>query len=176
MRHSKRDYLTQQDIKLALKKLNFGEASQNLILGYPSHVPFQYVKMGQSGAAGQGLGGDGLGADGQTGQEQQRPRSKAFGGDASASQQMNQFALGANNEPIYDHGFQSTSEQALWFQHSEHIDLKDFIFNNGKAGQGKLGARHGGTWQQNDVYCSQKDQQVPLKMTYELHFIALNGV
>ena len=48
MRHSKRDYLTQADIRLALKKLNFGESSSNLLLGYPSHVPFQFVKMGQT--------------------------------------------------------------------------------------------------------------------------------
>lgn len=43
------------------------------------------------------------------------------------------FAVGANNEPIYDHGVQQSQEQAVWYQQSEHIDLKDFIFNNNKA-------------------------------------------
>ena len=37
MRHSKRDYLTCQDIKFAIQKLNISQS-----FGYPSHVPFQY--------------------------------------------------------------------------------------------------------------------------------------
>ena len=41
MRHSKRDYLTCDDIKLAMKTLNVND-----IFGYPSYSsPFQYQKM-----------------------------------------------------------------------------------------------------------------------------------
>lgn len=50
------------------------------------------------------------------------------------------FALGANNEPIYDHGVQQSTEQAVWFQQSEHIDLKDYIFNNSKSLGNQYGA------------------------------------
>ena len=88
------------------------------------------------------------------------------------------FALGANNEPIYDHGVQQSSEQAVWFQKSEHIDLKDYIFNNNKAQGGKYSGRSASKagFNQPDIYQSQKDHQVPLKMTYEMHFVAINGV
>ena len=35
MRHSKRDFLTTNDVKLAMRKLNVSD-----VFGYPSHVPF----------------------------------------------------------------------------------------------------------------------------------------
>ena len=35
--------------------------------------------------------------------------------DVGASGQGNFVALGVNNEPIYDHGLQQNSEQAVWF-------------------------------------------------------------
>lgn len=35
MRHSKRDFMTTSDVKLAMKKLNASD-----VFGYPSHVPF----------------------------------------------------------------------------------------------------------------------------------------
>jgi len=37
MRHSKRDYLTTNDIKLAMRKLNVAD-----VFGYPSHMASQY--------------------------------------------------------------------------------------------------------------------------------------
>ena len=40
MRHSKRDFMTTSDVKLAMKKLGVSD-----VFGYPSHVPFQYQKM-----------------------------------------------------------------------------------------------------------------------------------
>lgn len=191
MRHSKRDYLTQGDIRLALKKLNFGDSS-SMLLGYPSHVPFQYIKMGQAqghGAATQNYQQSNLGAPQKVnggmqdldGDQRQRSmgafkaQSDAGGGGPG---QGTFFALGANNEPIYDHGVQQSSEQAVWFQKSEHIDLKDYIFNNSKAQGSKYSGRSGpkGSLGQPDVYQSQKDQQVPLKMTYEMHFVTINGV
>lgn len=44
MRHSKRDYLTQQDIKLAMKGLNL-IGNEERIFGYPSNWPVQYQKL-----------------------------------------------------------------------------------------------------------------------------------
>lgn len=41
MRHSKRDYLTCQDVKLAMRKLNLSE-----VFGYPSYAPpYEFQKM-----------------------------------------------------------------------------------------------------------------------------------
>jgi len=40
MRHSKRDYLTTHDIKLAMRKLNVAD-----VFGYPSHMPSQYQRV-----------------------------------------------------------------------------------------------------------------------------------
>ena len=37
MRHSKRDFLTTQDVKLAMRKLNVSD-----VFGYPSHMQAQY--------------------------------------------------------------------------------------------------------------------------------------
>ena len=41
MRHSKRDYLKTQDIKFAMNKLKINEK----IVGYPSNIPFNYIKI-----------------------------------------------------------------------------------------------------------------------------------
>ena len=40
MRHSKRDFLTTQDVNFALKKLNVSD-----VFGYPSHVHTQFHKI-----------------------------------------------------------------------------------------------------------------------------------
>mmetsp|Transcript_17820 Transcript_17820/g.30216 ORF Transcript_17820/g.30216 Transcript_17820/m.30216 type:complete len:91 (-) Transcript_17820:1331-1603(-) len=40
MRHSKRDYLTTQDVDLAMKRLNIAT-----VFGYPSHLPFKFLQQ-----------------------------------------------------------------------------------------------------------------------------------
>lgn len=40
MRHSKRDFLTTQDVKLAMRKLNVSD-----VFGYPSHMQAQYQRV-----------------------------------------------------------------------------------------------------------------------------------
>ena len=94
--------------------------------------------------------------------------------EIGAAGQGNFIALGVNNEPIYDHGLQQNTEQAVWFQKSEQIDLKDYIFNNCKAQGSKY--NRSGSKSHRDLFQTQQDQQLPLKMTYEMHFVAINGV